>query len=224
MFNTNFSLIRRAVLVGALVSTFAILPTKAQEFVEGKDYHKLSVAQPVQTGDKIEVAELFWYGCQHCYALEPFIVDFKQNKIPANAELIAIPAVLTKAWEFHAQVYYTFDALGLTDKLHGSFFEALHGSNSQSISDIERLADWVNEQGQDGEAVKQTFNSFSVLNKLKQSADMARKYELRGVPTLIVDGKYRTSVKDAGSAERLFDVIRFLIDKSAAEREHKDAA
>lgn len=221
--NTLFR--RLSIIVSTLIAVVA-MPVHAQEFVDGKDYHTIATAQPVQTGDKIEVAELFWYGCQHCYALEPYIVDWKQNKIPDNAQFVAIPAVLTKAWEFHAQAFHAFQALDLTDKLHGPFFEALHGENRQRITDVDALASWVTEQGQDGNAVKEAFNSFAVLNRLKQSTDLSRNYQLRGVPSIVVGGKYRTSVSDAGSAERLFKVIEFLIDKAAAETsgQTKDAA
>ncbi len=93
------------------------LPSAAQEFQEDVNFFPLLVEQPVRTGDQIEVLEIFWYGCPHCYALEPYLKKWLKNK-PEFVEFVQLPAVLNRSWAFDARVFYTFVALGLMDELH----------------------------------------------------------------------------------------------------------
>jgi len=204
--------------LGLLVSPLLVAPGFAQssDFVEGGQYEQLSEAQPVQTGDKIEVVEMFWYRCPHCYRLEPFIHRWLDNK-PDNAEYVPIPAILNENWEFHARAYYTFEALGLVDRLHGKFFDAIH-KERLAFNTVEQLAEWATQYDVKQESIVNTFNSFAVNNKLNFASVMGRKYGITGVPSIIVDGKYRTSVSMAGSHEELLNVINFLVEKAAAER------
>ena len=86
-----------------------------EEFIEGGHYEVLPEVLPVQTGDKIEVVEMFWYRCPHCYRLEPYMLDWLATKKPENAEFVPIPAILNKQWAYHARAYYVFEALGLDE-------------------------------------------------------------------------------------------------------------
>ena len=209
-------------LLGALFTTFCLLfaaqgMAQDGEYVEGGHYELLDEVQPVQTGDKIEVVEMFWYRCPHCYRLEPYLHRWLENK-PENAELVPIPAILNENWAFHARVYYTFEALGLTDQLHVKFYDALHRER-RPFNTPEQVADWVGEQGINKDAILGTFNSFAVNNKVSFAGVMTRKYGINGVPSIIVDGKYRTSVSMASSHEALLDLINYLVEKAAAERQ-----
>ncbi|MGB5707438.1 MAG: thiol:disulfide interchange protein DsbA/DsbL [Arenicellales bacterium] len=206
-------------LILALSLSLLISPVFAQtqEYVEGGHYELLSEVQPVQTGDKIEVVEMFWYRCPHCYRLEPYIIKWLEN-IPDNAEHVPIPAMLNQSWEFQARVYFTFEALGLVDQLHGKFFDAIH-KDRKPFNTVEQVAEWAGAQGADPGAIVDTFNSFAVNNKLNFASVMGRKYGITGVPAIIVDGKYRTSVSMAGSHDELINVINFLINKAAEERQ-----
>jgi thiol:disulfide interchange protein DsbA len=206
-------------LILALSLSLLISPVFAQtqEYVEGGHYELLSEVQPVQTGDKIEVVELFWYRCPHCYRLEPYIIKWLEN-IPENAEYVPLPAMLNQSWEFQARVYFTFEALGLVDQLHGKFYDAIH-KDRKPFNTVEQVAEWAGAQGVDPGAIVDTFNSFAVNNKLNFANVMGRKYGITGVPAIIVDGKYRTSVSMAGSHDELINVINFLINKAAEERQ-----
>ena len=177
----------------------------------------LNEVQPVQTGDKVEVVELFWYRCPHCFRLEPFLVQWLENK-PENVEYVPMPAVLNPDWAFHAKAYYTFEAMGLVDQLHGKFFDALH-KERKNFKTVEELAEWAAGHGADSDMFTQTFDSFAVNNKINFAQIMARKYGITGVPAIIVNGKYRTNVSMAGSHDELINLINFLIEKAAAERE-----
>jgi thiol:disulfide interchange protein DsbA len=187
------------------------------DYVAGAHYELLSEFQPVQTGDKIEVVEMFWYRCPHCYRLEPYIIKWLKN-IPENAEYVAIPAILNQNWVFHGRAYYTFEALGIVDELHGKFFDALH-KDRQQLNTTEQLADWATQFGVDEEKFISTFDSFAVNNKINFANIMGRKYGISGVPSIIVDGKFRTNVSMAGSHDELFNVINFLIKKAEEERQ-----
>ncbi len=206
-------------LLLALSLSLFIGPVSAQtqEYIEGGHYELLSEVQPVQTGDKIEVVEMFWYRCPHCYRLEPYIIKWLEN-IPDNAEYVPIPAMLNQSWEFQARVYFTFEALGLVDQLHGKFFDAIH-KDRKPFNTVEQVAEWAAAQGADPGAIVDTFNSFAVNNKLNFANVMGRKYGISGVPAIIVDGKYRTSVSMAGSHDELINVINFLINKAAEDRQ-----
>ncbi|MBX2868077.1 MAG: thiol:disulfide interchange protein DsbA/DsbL [Acidiferrobacterales bacterium] len=206
--------------ITAFLATLFFLPSvwaQSDRYVEGGHYELLGEFQPVQTGDKIEVVEMFWYRCPHCYRLEPYLEKWLQNK-PENAEYVPIPALLNNSWAFQARAFFTFEALGLTDTLHAKFFDAIH-KERRPFNTVDQLAEWAQEYGADPEDIRKTMDSFAVNNKLNFAALMSKKYGITGVPAIIVDGKYRTNVSMAGSHEELFNLIDFLIEKAAAERQ-----
>lgn len=203
-------------LVGAALLTFAGPTLRAAEFEDGVHYTKLSKPQPVQTGDKIEVLEMFWYGCPHCYDLEPHLKKWLKN-IPENAEYVMLPAVFRKSWEPHARAFYSFEALGIVDKMHEGFFDAIH-KERREFTNAEEVAAWAGETGTDGDKIKEAFNSFAVDTKIQQAMASLAGYQATGVPTVIIDGKYSTSVSQTGGYDQLFQVIEFLINKAASER------
>jgi len=211
--------IRRALrftVIGALMGFVALSARAQSAFIEGVHYTALREAQPVQTGAQIEVAELFWYRCPHCFRLEPYIARWKRNK-PANAELVEIPAILNDNWAFGARMYYTLEALGLAEELHSAVFQAIHRAK-RPLNTPAQFADWAAENGADRDAVIAAIDSFAVESKMRFASLMGRKYRITGVPAIIVDGKYRTSVQLAGGHEQLLQVINHLVDKAAKER------
>lgn len=199
-----------------LLLYIAQINAQEEQFIEGGHYELLDEVQPVQTGDKIEVVELFWYRCPHCFQLEPYIVEW-QNNIPDNAEYVPIPALLSPKWKFHARAYYTFESLGIVEQLHGKFFSAIHDLR-QNIDTVEKLAGWAEKNGVDGQSILDTFNSFAVENKMNFADVMSKKYGITGVPAIIVDGRYKTTISHAGSHEKLIEIINFLIDKATLAR------
>ena len=188
----------------------------AQEFELGANYHRLNEAQPVHTGDKIEVLELFWYRCPHCYRLEPYLKQWLNRK-PESVEYVRMPAVLNKSWAFDARAYYTFVALDLVEKLHEPYFDAIHKDRKRILT-VEQLADWASEHGVDRNAILDTFTSFGVDSMLAHAMDMTPRYETDGVPTIIVDGKYRSKVSMAGGHNELMDLINHLTAVAKGER------
>lgn len=216
----NIACVIGALLVGGVLyfSTIVHAQEKIQEnkFTENVHYELLREAQPVQTGDKIEVVELFWYHCPHCYRLEPFITQWQQNK-PDNAELVPLPAVLNKQWAADARIYYTLEALGLAQPLHSKVFQAIHETRLP-LNNKKQFVNWAVENGADRQAVIAAFDSFAVENKVNFAKVMSRKYGISGVPAIIIDGKYRTSVTLAGSHEKLMVLINYLVGLAAEQR------
>jgi thiol:disulfide interchange protein DsbA len=194
----------------------AVAMASAAEFRLGKEYEELSFPQAVETGKKIEVREFFWYGCPHCYALEPVLNHWLKTK-PANAAFILSPSIANPAWEFHARLYFTLEALGKAKKLRQSVFSAIH-EEKQKLNSIDDVISFVSQHGIKRQDFLKAYNSFGVRLKLKRAAGQGANYDIHSVPMIIVDGKYRTSVHKAGGEERLMKVIEFLIKKSAKER------
>mgnify|MGYP001163478685 CR=1 FL=1 len=192
------------------------LPSSAQEFKEDVNFFPLLVEQPVRTGDRIEVLEIFWYGCPHCYALEPYLKKWLKNK-PEFVEFVQLPAVLNRSWEFDARVFYTFVALGLIDELHEAYFDAIH-KDRKRMKNVEQVASWAQEQGVDPQLIMDTFNSFGVDSMLANATQMSGRYEADGVPTIIIDGKYRTTVSLAGGHNEIIDLINYLAQRAKSER------
>ncbi len=187
-----------------------------EEFSEGRSYEILAEAQPVQTGEKIEVVVLFWYRCPHCYSLEPHINNWKKT-MPGNVEFISIPAILSARWELHARIFYTLEVLGLTEKLHGPLFDVIHDQR-RPINSLDQFAAWAAENKADEQLIRDTFDSFAVETKINFSRVMTKRYGSDGVPDIIVDGKFRTSLSMAGSHDELFKIMNFLIEKAQSER------
>lgn len=209
-----------ALLLPAL-SLLAAAPARA-EFLEGVEYVMVTPAQPVTTGNKIEVREVFMYGCPHCFNLEPILNRWLKTK-PANSEFVRMPAIFRPTLEPHARAFYAFQALGVLDKLHGAFFRALH-VDRQPLSDEASIAQFVAAHGIKPEDFRRAYHSFGVDAQVKEAMRLAPAYGVDSVPTFIIDGKYRTNATMAQGSESLMRVTEFLIKKSAAERKLGKAA
>ena len=202
-------------VVGVLA--FTCVPAQGAEYKEGTHYHALPQPQPVQTGDNIEVLELFWYHCPHCFALEPFLEQWADNAKPENAEYVRMPGIYRKSTIFDARVFYTLEVLGLTDKTHADVFQEIH-VRKNPFKSLEDLRDFLKKHGINEVDFKDAFESFAVDTKLKQAQLMFERYQATGVPTIVVDGKYRATASSAGGHQELMELTNFLVDKAAAER------
>ena len=187
---------------------------------QGKPAFKpLANPQAVETGDKIEVIEFFWYGCSHCFDLEPFLKKWTA-KLPKDVEFRRIPAVPTERWMPNARTFYTLEAMGLLEKLHGEVFDAIH-IDRVNLNDERIQLDWMAKKGVDRAKFTESWKSFSVQSKTKRAIQQTQAYDITGVPTLVVDGKYVTSVSMTGSPEGLMKALDELIVKARAERPKK---
>ncbi|VAX14301.1 Periplasmic thiol:disulfide interchange protein DsbA [hydrothermal vent metagenome] len=188
----------------------------ARNYDEGIEYQRLKEPVPTQVGPgKVEVVELFWYGCPHCFRLEPNIHKWLKSK-PKNVEFIRIPAVFNKTWALHAKAYYTADFLGIMDKFHKPFFDAIHLKKEPMTTAAEVRAFFL-QLGVSKKDFNSVFNSFGVDAKVRRAKELSREYGISGVPSLVVNGKYLTDGPMAGGRKGMIDVLNYLIKKESAK-------
>ncbi|CAC9435262.1 Periplasmic thiol:disulfide interchange protein DsbA [uncultured Gammaproteobacteria bacterium] len=196
----------------ALLMAFSSF-TLADDYDEGIDYIKLDKPVKTTTGNKIEVRELFWYYCQHCYNLEPALNAWVK-KLPANVQFIRQPAMYSDRWAKGAIFYFVLEELNLLHKLHEPLFNAIH-LKKKNFKSKASFVEWVASFGVDKAKVEKTFSSFSVRVKTNKAKLNTSKYHIQGVPTIIVNGKYWTDATHAGDRNRMLKVVDFLIKKES---------
>jgi protein dithiol oxidoreductase (disulfide-forming) len=217
------------VLLSALLLLVSSIATADSPF-DGRYEQTL---QPIPTGNpaKIEVVELFWYGCPHCYDLEPALAAWVK-KLPKDVEFKRVPGLPNPSWAPMAKAYYTMEALGIADKLHSALFDAIHKQRTLKPNDEAGTIDWITKQsGLDRKKVEDAYNSFSVNTKVARAAQIFRASGATGVPAIIVEGKYLTSIKIATKGnenisatqadEQLFAVVDYLIEQLRKEKAAK---
>lgn len=179
----------------------------APSFQEGKDYVRLPTPVPPATPDKIEVVEMFWYGCPHCHDLEPVAQEWLKRK-PDNVVFVRIPVAFGANWEPGARAYYAAEALGVLDKLHQPLFDAFH--KRLKLNTVDEMAAFFAEHGVDQEAFRKAYNSFQTETQLRRGNQLAQRYGVKGVPAVIVNGKYDVR------SPRMFEVVDFLIARETS--------
>ena len=202
---------RLLLMVLACALPLAVIAAEAPSvpFKEGQDYARLANPVPVATPGKIEVVEMFWYGCPHCYDLEPSTQAWLKRK-PDNVAFVRIAVSFGASWEPGARAYYAAEALGVLDKLHQPLFEAYH--QRRPLGDVDALAAFAAEHGVDAEAFRKAYTSFQTETQLRRGNQLAQRYDIRGVPAVIVDGTYEIR------SPKVFEVVDFLISQAAAPR------
>jgi thiol:disulfide interchange protein DsbA len=202
-----------------LLPALAMAAGGEKDYTAGEDYAVVSPALPGGSDGKVQVVELFWYGCPHCFQFEPFVRDWEKDK-PANVEFIRLPAIFNNPrWELHASAYYTAEVLGVLDKFHRPFFSAMHVDRKR-MATKEEIRDFFESIGVSNEEFDGAFDSFAVQAKVRRAADLTKKYGISGVPSLAVEGKYRIDGSMAKSYENMFRIVNALVEKEAAEKKN----
>jgi thiol:disulfide interchange protein DsbA len=182
---------------------------------EPAGYETLSSPQPTQHADKIEVIEFFWYGCPHCYAFEPDLANWVK-KLPKNVEFIRQPAVFSELWGKHAKAFFVAESLGVVDKIHSDFFDAIQ-NKKQKLETEDELAAFFAAHGVKEADFHEAFKSFAIDAKMRQAPVIAGRYGITGVPAVIINGKYLTNGPLAGSHEKMIEVMDNLIKQEGAK-------
>ena len=176
------------------------------------------VTQATQTGDKIEVLEFFWYGCPHCYTLEPHMKKWLKTK-PDNVEFIRVPAVFSKHFKVHARTYYALEMLGSIETLHPKIFSTIHNRKLRNKLDtLDKMSAFIKKHDVDQEKFLKAYNSFAVETKMRKAIKMMNGYDVKGVPAVAVNGKYYVTGQSAGSYENLIKVVDRLIKKETSSK------
>lgn len=198
------------------VISFTGLSSARAELVEGRDYTVLPHPQPTESGKNIEVLEFFWYGCPHCYDLHPHIKTWLK-KMPKDVSFRYVPAIFRPNWIPGLKTFYAMEALGERDKLHDKVYEAIH-TDKVDLTKDEVLFNWIAKQGIDRQKFIDAYNSFSVQNQVAKSTQISKDYNLSGVPTVVVDGRYLTSGRMGGTPQDTIKILDELIEKVRKER------
>lgn len=192
---------------------------------EGENYTSYPVAQPVSTPPgSVEVVEGFWYGCGHCYRLEPELEAWEKSK-PDWIKLRRLPVIWNEVTREDARLYFAIESLGLVDKLHAEVFRQIHargkpftvirGGRVDAAATEKAARDFLLANGVSAEDFARHYRTFSTENKLRQAENLSRRYLLDHTPMIVVHGKYLTDQEMAGGAQRLFELVN---DLAARER------
>lgn len=206
-------------LIVLLTITLTSVLVSAEPMLD-KDFLKTAQIIPIDNPSKIEVVEVFWYGCSHCYHMDP-LLDEWLKKLPDDVIFKRMPGLPQPAWEPMAKTYYAMEDLGILDQYHHPLFEAIHGPGGfHGIASNEKAAmAWmVKISGLDIAKVEAAFNSFSMKNRLARAANYFRASGATGVPSLVVNGLYITSGTIAGSNENAIKVTDYIIENIRAEK------
>ena len=187
------------------------------QYKEGDYYTVLTSAQGGSSpAGKIEVAEVFWYGCGHCYNLEPVIADW-EKRLPSDVNLVRIPVMWNPTNEIHARIFYTAEALGKRAQISPAVFKAIHIDN-KPMTDEQEIQKLFAEFGVSAGTFNKTFRSFAVESQLRRAKDLTMKYHVKGVPLLVVDGKYLTDGPKIKSHDDLLAVAEELVQRERQNR------
>jgi thiol:disulfide interchange protein DsbA len=206
----------RLLAILALLLPLGLRAEEPANFVEGTHYER--IPEPVRTADpsRIEVVEMFWYGCVHCFHFEPLLAKWQQT-LPKDVDFHRSPAMWNQPMALHAQAFYTAQVLGVLPKVHDPLFNALNVDRKPLATEADLAALFV-AHGVKEEDFHKAFNSFGVQASVKQADARARSYGITGTPEVVVEGKYRVSARTAGSPENMLKVMDFLIAKERAAR------
>jgi thiol:disulfide interchange protein DsbA len=173
-------------------------------------YSEIKPALQVEADGKIEALEFFWYGCIHCYNLEPAVEKWEKT-LPKDVQFRRVPAVFNERWALDAAIFYTFEAMGVLDKLHRPFFDAIHKERLRSDSP-QALGEWLQKQGVDPKKFDATMKSFGVQSKTRRAAQLTTLYKIDGTPAMAVHGRYTVSTEQGRSQNGMFETVNYLVD------------
>lgn len=197
----------------ALAALGGAAPLFAQGFDPSGRFTPVQPPQPTETGDKVEVVDVFWYGCPHCYTFLPVLEQWMENGMPDYVAVRRMPAIFRDDWENHARAFYTAQQLGVIEDIHVPLFNAIH-LDGKSMDTADSLAGLFEERANvSRDAFDKAWGSFAVNSLMQKSKVMQRKYGVRGTPSVVIAGKYLTSASLAGGYDNVLKVIEALADK-----------
>ena len=207
----EFSLSAATAVAASAVALPMATPAFAQarQFKEGKDYVRLAKPAPTDApAGKVEVIEFFWYSCPHCNAFEPTFAAWK-NQAPADVVVHRVPVAFNSSFAAQQKLYYALEGMNKLPELHAKVFRAVHVEKLPLAKD-DQIFDWIGKQGVDVAKFKEVYNSFTVSNQLRKAAQLQEAYNVEGVPSMGVAGRYYTDGTMAGSMQNVLQVVDYL--------------
>jgi protein dithiol oxidoreductase (disulfide-forming) len=185
------------------------------KYQEGKHFRRMTISQGTSSApDKIEVAEVFWYGCPHCYDFEPVLDEWKSG-LPSDVTFVRIPVVWSPTHQIHARIMYTAEALGKLNEMHAGVFEAMH-QKGERLTTEDEIVELFAEYDVSEEDFREAFNSFGVSSSVKRAENLGRRYNIRSVPVIVVNGKYATDAPDIRGFAEMIGVTDELVERERA--------
>jgi len=194
----------------------------SQANLKGSDFLRLSPPRPVATGDKIEIIEFFYYGCPICYEFQPQLSRWLVQG-PDYISLRRVPTLPSEGseglegWVRFARLHYTLEAIGQIGRLHWPIYDNFHFDGVQ-LSDEKVMVEWISKNGIDREKFLAIYHSPEIQAKLDEVRRLMVTYDIRAVPSIVIDGKYVTTARMAGGTRQLIQVVDTLTKQARKER------
>ena len=179
-------------------------------------YSEVKPPQAVESKGKIEVIEFFWYGCIHCYNLEPYIEAWLK-KLPNDVEFRRVPAVFNERWAYDAAVFYALESMGLLDKLHRPLFDAIHKDKLRTDSP-QAMDEWLQKRGVDPKKFNDALKSFGVQSKTRRATQLTRAYKIDGTPAIAVNGRYTVSAEQGRTQQGMLKTVDGLVEMARKQK------
>ena len=198
MFNLKFT----------FLTLFLILITSSNVFAQ--KYVQISTEKQQESKDII-IYEFFWYGCPHCYNLEP-TMDRIEADLEKDTKVVKLPVALRDSWIPHAKLYYALKQMNKVDEVHNLIFEEIHLEDNR-LNTEQRMIDFLGKHGIDTKEFSEKYNSFGTEARIKKASNLAKKYQIDSVPTIIINGKFLTSGSYVSSYDELYSVVNLLVER-----------
>ena len=208
-------MIKRWLMGLALVMLVSGVASAQTAFLAGTDYQVISPAVKTTQPDKVVVTEIFWYGCPHCFRFEPYVERWAAG-LPDGVVFEQVPSSLNPRWTELARAYYAFKMMGVLEQTHKAIFDAIH-LKRQRLDSLDSIAAFAASLGLDEKVFRENYASFPVETQIRKNIQKEKRYGHRGVPAVIVNGKYLVSASLAGSNERMIQIMNFLVAQELAQ-------
>ena len=198
MFNLKFT----------FLALFLILITSSNVFAQ--KYVQISTQKQQESKDII-IYEFFWYGCPHCYNLEP-TMDRIEADLEKDTKVVKLPVALRDSWIPHAKLYYALKQMDKIDQVHNLIFEEIHLEDNR-LNTEQQMIDFLGKHGIDTKKFIEKYNSFGTEARIKKASNLAKKYQIDSVPTIIINGRFLTSGSYVSSYDELYGVVNLLVER-----------
>ena len=195
----------------SLLVLFVILTSNN---VFAQKYAQISTEKQTES-DQIIIYEFFWYGCPHCFNLEP-TMDRIEADLDRDAKVVKVPVALRDSWLPHAKLYYSLSQMDMIDNIHNLIFEEIHIENNR-LDNEDVMAQFLGKNGIDTKEFREKYSSYGTEARIKKASNLARKYQINSVPTIVVNGKYLTSGSFVSSYDELYSVVNLLVERERNE-------
>lgn len=195
-------------------SLFIFFVVLTSHNVFAQKYTQISTEKQTES-DQIIIYEFFWYGCPHCFNLEP-TMDRIEADLDKDAKVVKVPVALRDSWLPHAKLYYTLSQMDKIDDFHNLIFEEIHIEDNR-LDTKETMTQFLGDNGIDTKKFLEKYNSYGTEARIKKASNLARKYQINSVPTIVVNGKYLTSGSFVSSYDELYSVVNLLVERERNE-------